>query len=141
MEVQSNPIPVQASSRYSQIWSDYSTSIRRGEFQSLASYCRETHTSYEGIRYWLRSRGLSVKSLKQSSNTGDPLSGISTSEAESPTFIQFAPSASAVASSTMHGISIAFPDGVNLSIREGSAEGVADLLAIYRSRCKAAGGL
>ena len=38
------------------------------------------------------------------------------------------------------GISITFPDGVNLSLQECSAESVADLLAIYRNRCGAAGG-
>ena len=41
---------------------------------------------------------------------------------------------------SMRGISITFPDGVNLSLQECSAESVADLLAIYRNRCGAAGG-
>lgn len=42
---------------------------------------------------------------------------------------------------SMRGISITFPDGVNLSLQEGNAESIADLLAIYRSRCRTAGGM
>ena len=43
-------------------------------------------------------------------------------------------------SSSLSNISITFPDGVNLSLQECSVESVADLLSIYRSRCKVAGG-
>ncbi len=85
MEAQSNLIPESASIRYARIWADFSAAVGRGESKTLSSYCRLTHTSYDGI-------------------------------------------------------SITFPDEVNLSLQECSAESVADLLAIYRNRCGAAGG-
>ncbi len=31
--------------------------------------------------------------------------------------------------------------GINLSLQEGTAEGIADLLAIYRSHCRMVGGM
>lgn len=64
MEAPSNLIPEPASTLYARVWADFSASVQRGEAKTLSSYCRITHTSYEGIKYWLRSRGLSVKSLK-----------------------------------------------------------------------------
>ena len=140
MEAQSNPIPESASIRYAHVWAGFSASVQRGEFKSLSSYCRLTHTSYEGIKYWIRSRGLSVKSLKKSRSS--PETALITTDAGTKpmSFIQFAPSAPAAPSASMRGVSITFPDGVNLSLQECSAESVADLLAIYRSRYGAAGG-
>lgn len=141
MEAQSNLIPESASIRYARVWADFSAAVGCGEAKTLSSYCRLTHTSYEGIKCWIRSQGLSVKSLKKSNNAQEAALTACKPEARPVSFIQFAPSGAPVSAASMRGISITFPDGVNLSIQEGSAEGVADLLAIYRSRCKAAGGL
>ena len=141
MEAQSNLIPESASIRYARVWADFSTAVGCGEAKTLSSYCRLTHTSYGGIKYWIRSQGLSVKSLKKSNNAQETALAACKPEARPVSFIQFAPSAAPVSAASMRGISITFPDGVNLSLQECSAESVADLLAIYRSRCKAAGGL
>ena len=140
MEAQSNPIPESASIRYERVWADFVASVQRGEAKTLSSYCRTTHTCYEGIKYWIRSRGLSVKSLKKFGSSSVDLPIATTSNAKPVSFIQLAPSAAPVPSAAMRGISITFPDGVNLSLQEGSAESIADLLAIYRSRCSMAGG-
>ena len=140
MEAQSNLIPESASIRYARIWADFTAAVGRGESKTLSSYCRLTHTSYEGIKYWIRSQGLSVKSLKRSNNAQEMALASRKPEAGPVSFIQFAPSAAPVSAASMRGISITFPDGVNLSLQECSAESVADLLAIYRSRCGAAGG-
>lgn len=81
-----------------------------------------------------------MKSLKKSNNSPETTLVAAAAETKPVSFIQFTPSASAVPFASMHGVSITFPDGVNLSLQECSAEGVADLLAIYRVRCNAAGG-
>lgn len=141
MEAPSNLIPEPAGTRYARVWADFSASVQRGEAKTLSSYCRITHTSYEGIRYWLRSRGLSVKSLRKPDSDQVNSSSATVAESKPVSFIQFAPSAAPVSSASFRGVSITFPDGVTLSLQEGSAEGVADLLAIYRSRCGAAGGM
>ena len=141
MEAQSNPIPEPANVRYARVWANFSASVQRGDAKTLSSYCRETHTSYEGIKYWIRSQGLSVKSLKRPDPAYRGLQAATVTETKAVSFIQFAPSSAPVPSAVMRGVSITFPDGVNLSLQEGNAEGIADLLAIYRSRCRTAGGM
>ena len=141
MESQSNSISEAAGVRYARVWADFTASVHRGEAKTLSSYCRETHTSYKGIKYWIRSRGLSVKSLKKLNPAQKGLPVTTVTETKAVSFIRFAPSAAPASSAAMRGISITFPDGVNLSLQEGSAESIADLLSIYRSRCQAAGGM
>ena len=141
MEAQSNPIPEPASVRYARVWADFSASVQRGDAKTLSSYCRETHTSYEGIKYWIRSQGLSVKSLKRPDPAYRGSQAATVTETKAVSFIQFAPSSAPMPSAAMRGVSITFPDGVNLSLQEGNAEDIADLLAIYRSRCRTAGGM
>ena len=141
MEAQSNPIPEPASVRYARVWANFSASVQRGDAKTLSSYCRETHTSYEGIKYWIRSQGLSVKSLKRPDPAYKGSQSATVPETKAVSFIQLAPSAAPMPSAVMRGVSITFPDGVNLSLQEGNAEGIADLLAIYRSRCRTAGGM
>ena len=84
---------------------------------------------------------MSVKSLKKSKSSSETALITADAGTKPVSFIQFAPSAPAAPSASMRGVSITFPDGVNLSLQECSAESVADLLAIYRSRCGAAGGV
>ena len=141
MEAQSHSFPEQASSRYARVWAEFSASIQRGDSITLSSYCRATHTSYEGIKHWIRSKGLSVRSLKHANQAGTQVQNTIAPNAKPVSFIQFAPSAAPVPSAAMRGVSITFPDGVNLSLQESNAEGIADLLAIYRSRCRMAGGM
>ena len=90
----------------------------------------------EKILWWCRDRQISVKKIQQS---------VTTSYADiavSPSIVQVHPSSMPRRySASLSGISITFPDGVNLSLQEGNAEGIADLLAIYRSRCRMAGGM
>lgn len=140
MEAPSNLIHESASIRYARVWADFSAAVGRGETKTLSSYCRLTHTSYDGIKHWIRSQGLSVKSLKRPNSTQETALAACKPEAGPVSFIQFAPSAAPASAASMRGISIIFPDGVNLSLQECSAESVADLLAIYRSRYGAAGG-
>lgn len=141
MEAQSHHTPESASIRYTRVWADFSALVQSGQKTTLSSYCRITHTSYEGIKYWIRTKGLSVKSLKKSNRTRDTALIAGTSETNPVSFIQFAPSSAPTPSAAIRGISITFPDGVKLSLQEGNAEGIADLLAIYRSRCRMSGGM
>ena len=141
MEAQCNHTPELASIRYTHVWADFSALVQSGQATTLSSYCRITHTSYEGIKYWLRTKGLSVKSLKKSNCTRDTALIAGSSEIKPVSFIQFAPSSAPMPSAAMRGNSITFPDGVNLSLQEGTAEGIADLLAIYRSHCRMVGGM
>ena len=103
---------------------------------SFKSFCDVNGIfDYEKILWWCRDRKISVKRIQQSQATSYSDIPVSSS------IVQVRPaSIPRQYPSTLSGISITFPDGVNLSLQEGNAEGIADLLAIYRSRCKVAGG-
>ena len=140
MEVQSNPILRQSNSGYEHAWADFSTLYHRGDYKTLSSYCSASNMNYSHFRYWLRSKGLSVKSLKESSHVHAALPVSNVTENKSASFVQFVPSVSSVAPSSVHGICITFPDGINLSLEECSVENIANLLSIYRGRSNATGG-
>ena len=103
---------------------------------SFKTFCDENGISdYRKILWWCRDRKISVKRIQQSQIASYPDIPVSSS------IVQVRPaSIPRQYPSTLSGISITFPDGVNLSLQEGSAEGIADLLAIYRSRSRKAGG-
>ena len=103
---------------------------------SFKSFCDVNGIfDYEKILWWCRDRKISVKRIQQSQIASYSDIPVSSS------IVQVRPaSIPRQYPSTLSGISITFPDGVNLSLQEGNAEGIADLLAIYRSRCKVAGG-
>ena len=104
---------------------------------SFKSFCDVNGIfDYEKILWWCRDRKISVKRIQQSQIASYSDIPVSSS------IVQVRPaSIPRQYPSTLSGISITFPDGVNLSLQEGNAEGIADLLAIYRSRCKVAGGM
>ena len=140
MEAQSSITKEQINARYECAWEGFLASVRSGERKTLSSYCKATQTDYGRLRRWIRTKGISVKAVTRSicENHSKPKSA---AESRSVSFVQLAPSSKPVKSVSMRGISITFPDGVNLSLQEGNAEGIADLLAIYRSRCRMAGGM
>ena len=104
---------------------------------SFKSFCDVNGIfDYEKILWWCRDRKISVKRIQQSQIASYSDIPVSSS------IVQVRPaSIPRQYPSTLSGVSITFPDGVNLSLQEGNAEGIADLLAIYRSRCKVAGGV
>lgn len=140
MEAQSSITKEQIHTQYECVWKDFLASVQRGETKTLSSYCKAMHIDYERLRRWIRTKGISVRACAQSICRDHPQPK-SAAESGPVSFIQFAPSSMPVTSVSMRGISITFPDGVNLSLQEGNAESIADLLAIYRSRCKTAGGM
>lgn len=102
---------------------------------SFKTFCdRNGISDYRKILWWCRDRKISVKRIQAQC--------AQCTDMDSPSIVPICPTPAHVATSSvfLSNVSITFPDGVNLSIQEGSAEGVADLLAIYRSRCKVAGG-
>ena len=115
-------IPVRAASRYAKVIEDYKVRLKDNPDLKLSEYCKETHTNYNGVVDWTKSHAVSIRELQREAH-GE----------SSGTFIQFAPSRYP-ASSDLRGVSITFPDGVNLTLQESSVESVISLLTIYQSR-------
>ena len=115
-------IPVRAASRYAKVIEDYKVRLKDNPDLKLSEYCKETHTNYNGVVDWTKSHAVSIRELQREAHVES-----------SGTFIQFAPSRYP-ASSDLRGVSITFPDGVNLTLQESSVESVISLLTIYQSR-------
>ena len=81
----------------------------------------------------MRRNGIRILDLKREAS-GETVCRM-TNTGSGDAFIQFVPS-NRTASGNLRGISITFPDGVNLSLQESSVESVISLLTIYRKRLR-----
>ena len=124
-------IPTQTASRYHKIIEGYKSRLRSNPDLKLSEYCKESHTNYSGVIDWTKRHGISILELRREARDGT-LGCSPSPEYEGP-FIQFMPS-SRTTSGNLRGISITFPDGVNLTLQESSVESVISLLAVYQSR-------
>ena len=124
-------IPVQSASRYRKTIDDYKLRLKDNPDLKLSEFCKEVHTNYRRVLSWTRRHGISISALKRKASGGTAW-GLSDTEPGNA-FIQFVPS-SRLTSASLLGISITFPDGVNLTLQESSVESVISLLTIYQSR-------
>ena len=124
-------IPAQSASRYRKTIDDYKLRLKDNPDLKLSEYCKEVHTNYRRVLGWTRRHGISISALKSKASGGTAW-GLSDTEPGNA-FIQFVPS-SRLTSASLLGISITFPDGVNLTLQESSVESVISLLTIYQSR-------
>lgn len=123
--------PAQAASRYRKVIEDYKSKLRSNPDLKLSEYCKESHTNYSGVIDWTKRHGISILELRREAR-GETGGRLARPESEGP-FIQFMPS-SRTTSGNLRGISITFPDGVNLTLQESSVESVISLLTVYQSR-------
>ena len=124
-------IPVRAASRYAKVIEGYKARLKKNPDLKLSEYCKETHTNYNGVVDWTKRHAVSIRELRREAR-GES-TGIPSGLGPSGTFIQFVPSRRP-ASGDLRGVSITFPDGVNLTLQESSVESVISLLTIYQSR-------
>lgn len=129
-------IPAQAATRYRKAVDGYKSRLKDNPDLKLSEYCKEIHTNYRGVIDWMRRHGISVIKLRYELRKETACSLLDIDSGNS--FIQFVPS-SRTTSGNLQGISITFPDGVNLSLQESSVESVISLLTIYQSRQGGAG--
>ena len=109
----------------------YKSRLKSNPDLKLSEYCKESHTNYRGVIDWTKRHGISILELRREARDG--ALGSSASSKADGAFIQFMPSSRST-SGNLRGISITFPDGVNLTLQESSVESVISLLSIYQSR-------
>ena len=98
---------------------------------TLKSYCDEKGVSYRKVIEWTTRHGYFVRAIKTE------VYGASLLEEKVPgeTFVQFHPKReSHTGGYPLCGVSITFPDGVNLRLEECSTENVIALLDTYERR-------
>lgn len=118
-----------ASERFRKAFAIYKRRLKDNPDLNLRVFCHEVHVDYAGMSSWCNHHGVGLLKLRREAQTG-MLTG------EPMTFIQVQPSCTTPSSGSLYlrGISITFPDGVNLTLQESSVESVISLLSIYQSR-------
>jgi len=129
----SNKSKAEIKTRYSVAVDGYKARLVKSPNFPLNVYCDEIGVSYRGMKSWMLARGLRVRVLQAEA------SGIKTSESvlsSADSFIQIkpAPQTRPTGRWDLHGVSITFTDGVNLTLQECSTESVISLLSIYQNR-------
>ena len=123
--------PAQAASRYRRVIEGYKSRLRTNPDLKLSEYCKESHANYRGVIDWTKRHGISILELRREAR--GETSGSTSAPQSDGAFIQFMPSSRSTFGN-LRGISITFPDGVNLTLQESSVESVISLLTIYQSR-------
>ena len=97
----------------------------------LKAYCEEVGVDYRMMICWTSNHGMHVSSLK----ADNAKSSVANTSTDNPAFVQFVPRPGIQpTSSSLRGVSIMFPDGVNLTLQECNTESVIGLLATYQQR-------
>uniref|UniRef100_UPI00356307B5 IS66 family transposase n=1 Tax=Bacteroides finegoldii TaxID=338188 RepID=UPI00356307B5 len=89
---------------YTRTLSDYKSCLCSSPALTLRSYCRERHVNYHGMCLWLSRHGISIRELHPSSPD------------------------------MLYGVTITFPDGVTVSIKQGSSFSVSRFIDRYNSK-------
>lgn len=105
---------------------EYKQRLKSDPSIQLKVVCTEMGVEYRRVIDWTTSHGIFVRKLQAEARGEIPT--------DTPqTFVQFGPSRHSL-SCDLRGISITFPDGVNLTLQESSVESVISLLTVYQSR-------
>ncbi len=126
--------------RHLRAWIEFKTIFLHGGWATLASFCRATHRSNRALTAWMYSNGVSVQKLKRAARDGllkpDPQEEELTLDAleTADTFVQFSPASLPSSFDPVRGVDIVFPDGVRLTFRECSPEGLLSILEKYERR-------
>lgn len=131
----------------------FKTHLTQYPTATFGAYCKMMGLNYENVRYWASRKGVSIRSIKKENlncfktlpmqmkvipPSQQTLPFVPQSDAHG--FINFIPGQPSLPLSDiglMRGVSINFPDGVNLTLQECTAADLASLLTIYASRKEA----
>ena len=91
--------------------------------------CCERHVNYHGMCLWLSRHGISIRELR-------PSSSVATAKEPASSFSRLFPVCSSPSSSPdmLYGVTITFPDGVTISIKQGSSFSVSRFIDRYNSK-------
>ena len=106
---------------------EYKKRLKSDPGLQLKAVCAEMGVKYSRMIDWTSRQGIFVRTLQAEARGEKPSAGMSQA------FIQFSPSGHR-SSCGLRGVSITFPDGVNLTLQESSVESIVSLLIIYQSR-------
>ena len=126
-----------ANERYEQAWNKFLVLLNKNSKARLAAFLREEHVYQRGMEKWMHQNGMSVQVAKQRIRMLHAEASSASRLPGSPsTGAMFLPVEASVcpqggASEMLSGISVTFPDGSQVSIRQGSALAVMSFLKLY----------
>ncbi|GAB6119723.1 hypothetical protein [Dysgonomonas termitidis] len=104
----------------------YKECLKKDSYLSFKSYCRDNNIKYVKILDWAQRRGIFMRQL-QAAARGEDITND-----DQQTFIQFRPQSHPVMTDrVLIGVSITFPNNVNLTLQECTAESLISLLSLY----------
>ena len=110
----------------------YSEVLKTEPELSFSSFCRQAGVeNHKHVLWWANGQGISIRSIQRDAKH--------VVELDRPSFIQIRPRPHEN-SPRLGNVSITFPDGVNITLRDSGIDEVISLLDIYRSRHHAEGG-
>lgn len=125
-----------AESKFESTWDAYGKALAKDYSVTLAQICRRMHTNTGGMSAWMSRRGYTVAKLKSEilkeyyhGRIEEAVSGKST-----PRLLQITPGFIPQAAPSLFGISITFNSGTTISIKEGTSEGVLNLICKYEGK-------
>ena len=121
-----------AQALYTQTLSEYKSRLISSPCLTLRSYCHECHVNYHGMELWLSRHGIRIRELRSSLS-------VSSSAKPVPCFSPLVPSSApsvrpSSSSDMLYGINITFPDGVIISIKQGSSFGIHRFIDLYNRK-------
>ena len=114
----------EASQLYENTWKSYLQELEFNPVLSLARHCRNVHVNYNGMTIWMGRHDISVAQAKkervEKSGSLFPLV-----PKDGPVFEHV---------SRLYGISVTFNSGTTITIKEGDASGLVDLIMTYERK-------
>jgi hypothetical protein len=127
---------------FTQVLSDYRSELMAGESLSLSRYCHNRRVSYASLTQWMRRHGMPIHSIeievllekhRLDSNSKEALI-LSEEEIHAllhPTKKEKSSTSPCDVQDLLKGVSLSFPDGVTLGIRQVSPEALMRFILSY----------
>lgn len=134
---------MEASERYSQAVKDYQEMIQKTSI-TLSSYCKSHHINSNGMMKWMSRNKITVKGLKPVTPQPKQVVAVSKAQIAGPSSQQIFPLSfkttpseedrdARKTTSLLKGVSITFPDGVIVSIKETGWYDLGKFVAFYNT--------
>ena len=127
---------------YAEVWKEYLQALMENPCRCLTTFLRDKPVSQEGMSGWMQRNGLSVSGTKRkmrqnASMTSDvagstPVLASATGGDLIPLKVAASTEPRLQPSGCLEGVSVTFPDGIQVSIKRGGAHAVMEFIKLYR---------
>ena len=128
----------ESENRYADLWNRYRHHLKVDYFCSLSDFCKQNHVYYAGMSTWVGRQGYKVSELKEeiAKECYGGETPLRKSFIMSSGFRAIVPSGqlSVREPVSLLGVSITFNSGTTITIKQGTATGVVQLIQAYEGK-------